>query len=141
MKIKWLNKKNYNIDILNGNSEYRKKHPEFLKFEMPKSFYFKIFYDRCSIDWAIIKEENKNFIIYFIDANGQAFDKIEYKKKKIAQRLLRKNKFVSSNNQKCPFLPIQPIYVKLHKKGRYSSGKYWKVQDRYIKNNNIENEG
>ena len=134
-QLKWLRKKD--ISVIRGNYEYRKKHPEFLQFKMPKSFYFKILYDRCTINWAIIQNDNNKFIIYFIDENGRAFDKLEYKNKKVAQRLLRKNKFISSNNQKCPYMPIEPIYVKLNTIGKYSNGKVWIPQERYRKQNNI----
>ena len=54
---------------------------------------------------------------------------MEFRTKKLAQRALRRNKFYFSTNKKCPYEPVQPIYVKLgegRKSAPYSKGNLWK---------------
>lgn len=105
-----------------------------LKFEMPKSFWFKVLNDRCEIHWAVIKNENQKYNIYFINVFGQVFDIIELSNVRIAKRLLRKNKFISSNNRKVPYMPIQPCFLypeKGKKSAPYSKGNLWIRQERY----------
>ena len=119
-----LNKKNLNFA---QNNNYK-------KFNLPKSFYFKILNDRCKIHWAVIMKETDKFCIYFINVFGQAFDKLEFKNINIAKRLLRKNKFISNNNKKCPYMPVEPIFIKLNigkKSAPYSKGNLWRKQERY----------
>jgi hypothetical protein len=81
----------------------------------------------------IIKEVDNKFKIYFINNWGRVFDELEFKKKKIAQRQLRKNGFDFSTNRFCPFIPPEPIYIKLSKGKKsapYSKGNLWKKVQR-----------
>ena len=73
--------------------EYLKRHSEFLIFDFPKSYYFRVLDDRLAIHWAVIRAEDGKWSVYFINVEGRAFDKLIFKSKKIAQRRLRKNKF------------------------------------------------
>ena len=84
-----------------------------------------------------MREENENFVVYFINVSGQAFDKLEFKSKKQAQRALRRNHFYFSTNKHCPYIPINPIYVKLcegKKSAPYSKGRLWdKTREKLVK--------
>ena len=117
--------------------------PEFLNTEkMPKIFWFKYLYDRQQYHYAIVRKEQELFVIYFINQWGQIFDKLPYKRYKLAKRLLRKNKFVSSSNKKCDILPKEPLYKELEngkKTAPYSKGSLWLVQERY-KNPKLDEE-
>jgi hypothetical protein len=112
-----------------SNKKYLTKHPEFEHFSFPKTFYFKYCSCGAEIHWAIIKEVDNKFKIYFINNWGRVFDELEFGKKKIAQRQLRKNGFDFSTNTFCPFIPPEPIYIKLSKGKKsapYSIGNKWK---------------
>lgn len=129
-----------NPETINQNILNRNLNKTIEKFNLPKSYYFKILNDRCKIHWAIIKEEDNKTFIYFINIYGQVFDKLEFENIKIAKRLLRKNHFISSNNKKCPYKPIEPLFLKLNngkKSAPYSKGNLWIPQERY-KNLNIQ---
>ena len=105
-------------------SVYRQDHPQFRCFNFPENFYFKIYNDRLVIHWAVIVKE-ENWSVYFINMRGRAFDKLVFKKKKLAQRALRRNKFSFSTNKYCPYKPISPIYINLgegKKSAPYSKG-------------------
>ena len=131
-EFKWL--MNRTPEIIESNDAYRKRHPEFEKFDMPESFWFKIYPDRQVVHWAVLRKKEENFEIYFVNVNGQAFDKLTFKQEKVAKRLLKKNKFYSSKNVKPPYLPILPIFVNLctgKKTAPYSKGRLWVVQDRF----------
>ena len=115
------------------NKKFLSRHPELEHFDFPKTFYFKYCPDRLEIHWAIIKEIDNKVKIYFINNWGRVFDELEFKKKKIAQRQLRKNGFDFSTNRFCPFLPPEPIYIKLSKGKKsapYSKGNLWKKVQR-----------
>ena len=119
------------------HNNYLLKHPEYKCFDFPKTFYFKYCPDRFEIHWAIIKEIDDKFKIYFINNGGRVFDELEFKKKKIAQRQLRKNGFDFSTNRFCPFIPPEPIYIKLSKGKKsapYSKGNLWNKVQRNKKN-------
>lgn len=108
-------------------SVYRQDHPQFRCFSFPKYFYFKIYNDRLKIHWAVIFKEEK-WSVYFISMRGRAFDKLEFKTKKQAQRALRRNKFSFSTNKYCPYKPISPIYINIgegKKSAPYSKGNLW----------------
>lgn len=125
-----LIKKGYYFNDLNEI----KNRSEYLNVDMPKIFWFKIYNDRLQIHFAFIIEENNEIYVFFSNAKGQIFDKLEFKNKKIAKRLLRKNKFVSSSNKKCPYLPVTPLYKKImtgKKTAPYSIGNLWITQERY----------
>ena len=110
------------------NDEYLSRHPELETFEFPKCFYFRYISARRTLHWAIIKEYTNTTKVYFINDKGRVFDELEFKSKKIAQRQLRKNGFDFSTNRYCPFIPIEPIYVKLSegkKSAPYSKGNLW----------------
>ena len=128
-EIKWIISKQ---DSMNRcMSVYRQDHPYFKCFDFPGYFYFKIYNDRLVIHWAVIRKE-ENWSVYFISMRGRAFDKLEFKTKKQAQRALRRNKFYFSTNKYCPYKPISPIYINLgegEKSAPYSKGNLWqKVQ-------------
>ena len=125
-----LMKKGYYLNDLNEI----KNRSEYPIVDMPKNFWFKIYNDRLQIHFAFIVEEDNEICVFFSNAKGQVFDKLKYINKKIAKRLLRKNKFVSSSNKKCPFIPAQPLYKKLmsgRKTAPYSVGNLWIPQERY----------
>ena len=112
---------------------YLEKHPEFLKFDFSETYYFRILDDRMAIHWAVIRPEDGKWSVYFINVEGRAFDKLIFKSKKIAQRRLRKNKFFFSTNKKCPYTPVNPIYVRLSsgkKSAPYSKGNLWIKSER-----------
>ena len=136
-EAKW--RKNYAPMQYESRCAYLKRHSEFWELDFPKTYYFKIYDDRCAIHWAVIRDTKHNYfakepyIVYFIDVTGQAFDKLEFKTKKQAQRALRKNKFFFSTNKKCPYEPVTPIYINLHsgkKSAPYSKGNLWTEKDR-----------
>ena len=111
-----------------------KNRSEYTNFNMPKNFWFKIYNDRLQIHYAFIVDKNNNIYIFFSNVKGQIFDKLQFKNIKVAKRLLRKNKFVSSSNKKCPYLPITPLYEKImtgKKTAPYSVGNLWIKQERY----------
>ena len=124
-EIKWIISKQ---DSMNRcMSVYRQDHPYFKCFDFPGYFYFKIYNDRLVIHWAVIRKE-ENWSVYFISMRGRAFDKLEFKTKKQAQRALRRNKFYFSTNKYCPYKPISPIYINLgegKKSAPYSKGNLW----------------
>lgn len=131
----YLNKINewYKSD---SNYNFLSRHPEFEKFEMPKTFYFRILPHNYRVHWAIIKPADKYVNIYFINIWGRVFDKLEFKNIKIARRKLRQNGFNFSTNRYFPFTPPEPIYIKLSrgpKSAPYSKGKLWKPVQRNIK--------
>lgn len=116
-----------------SNEKYLSQHPEMEQFEFPQYFYFRCFPERSEIHWAIIKPFEDKVKIYFINNWGRVFDELEYKNKKIAQRRLRKNGFDFSTNVYCPFLPPEPIYIKLSngkKSAPYSKGDLWQSVQR-----------
>src|SRR5574344_1635726 len=90
-EAKWL--KNRTPEIIKENYSYRKKHTEFKYINFPKEYYFRIRHDINAINWAIIVKENKKYSIYFININGQAFDKLVYNDYWFARKALKKNKF------------------------------------------------
>lgn len=115
--------------LRDSNESYLKNHPKYEKFEFPQYYYFRYVPSRLTIHWAIIKEYENITKVYFINDRGRAFDELEFKSKKIAQRQLRKNGFYFSTNRYCPFRPIEPIFVKLSvgkKTAPYSKGNLWK---------------
>lgn len=133
MKKNKILRKIANWHKLTPNDKYLSRHTEIERFNFPKTFYFK--YCPCSLElhWAIIKEVDNKFKIYFINNWGRVFDELEFKKKKIAQRQLRKNGFDFSTNRFCPFIPPEPIYIKLSKGKKsapYSKGNLWKKVQR-----------
>lgn len=124
-EIKWIinNQKKMNRYM----SVYRQDHPQFRCFNFPEYFYFKIYNDRLVLHWAVILKEEK-WSVYFISMRGRAFDKLEFKTKKQAQRALRRNKFSFSTNKYCPYKPISPIYINIgegKKSAPYSKGNLW----------------
>ena len=133
-EIKWITSIQ---DKMNESmSVYRAKHPQFRQFDFPEHFYFKVYNDRLVIHWAVLLKE-ENWSIYFINMRGRAFDRLEFKTKKQAQRALRRNKFSFSTNKCCPYKPISPIYINIgegKKSAPYSKGKLW---DFYRKTRNI----
>ena len=134
-EAEWLKEVRNDTEYNRYRTEFLQKYFNIDRFEFPKYFYFKVLNDRCHIHWAIIKEENNKAIIYFINYRGIIFDKLEYKKVKKAQRELRKNKFAFCTNQKCPYLPISPVYLKLgqgKKSAPYSKGNLWNFKERCI---------
>lgn len=115
--------------LRDSNENYLKDHPKYEKFKFPQYYYFRYVPSRLTIHWAIIKEYENITKVYFINDRGRAFDELEFKSKKIAQRQLRKNGFYFSTNRYCPFRPIEPIFVKLSvgkKTAPYSKGNLWK---------------
>ena len=113
------------------NDEYLSRHPEIEQFAMPEDFYFRYYPDAREIHWAIIvkaETEDSSVFIYFINDWGRVFDILKFKKKKIAQRRLRRNGFEFTKNRFCPFTPPEPIYI-LPSSGKksapYSKGKLW----------------
>ncbi len=108
-------------------SVYRRDHPQFRCFDFPEHFYFKIYNDRLVIHWAVIIKE-ETWRVYFINMRGRAFDMLEFKTKKQAQRALRRNKFSFSTNKYCAYKPISPVYINIgngKKSAPYSKGKLW----------------
>ena len=111
------------------NHEYLSRHPEIERFDMPKTFYFRYLPDRLKIHWAIIVPKCGGYrppvYVYFINDWGRVFDKLEFKNVKIARRRLRRNGFDFSTNKYCPYMPPEPIYIKLSegkKSAPYSKG-------------------
>jgi len=113
-EAQWLQSVRNNEDYQNYRNEYLQYRPSFTQFIFPKYFYFKILNDRLAIHWAVIKQDISTWIVYFINAEGRAFDKLEFRTKKRAQRALRRNGFYFSTNKKCPYLPLEKIYVRFH---------------------------
>lgn len=152
-EAKWLKSFKCDSAAIANREWFLSKYDIVKRFPFPKYFYFKVLNDRCHIHWAIIQEENNKAIIYFINYRGIVFDKLEYQKVRKAQRELRKNKFAFCTNQKCPYLPLSPVYMRLgqgKKSAPYSKGNLWqsgrqnkkytdKLQNTYNKNflNNI----
>lgn len=124
-EIKWVTSRQ---DLMNRcMSVYRQDHSYIKCFDFPEYFYFKVYNDRLVIHWAVIRKE-ENWAVYFINMSGRAFDKLEFKTKKQAQRALRRNKFYFSTNKYCPYKPISPIYINLgegKKSAPYSKGNLW----------------
>ena len=111
-----------------SNEKYLARHTELEGFDFPEHFYFRYLPERQELHWAIIKPLGDKVKIYFINNWGRVFDELEFKKKKIAQRQLRKNGFDFSTNVYCPFTPPEPIYIKLSygkKTAPYSKGNLW----------------
>lgn len=111
-----------------SNEKYLARHTELESFDFPEHFYFRYLPERQETHWAIIKPFEDKVKIYFINNWGRVFDELEFKKKKIAQRQLRKNGFDFSTNVYCPFTPPEPIYIKLShgkKTAPYSKGNLW----------------
>ena len=111
-----------------SNEKYLARHTELVGFDFPKHFYFRYLPEQRQMHWAIIKPFEDKVKIYFINDWGRVFDELEYKKKKIAQRRLRRNGFDFSTNVYCPFTPPEPIYIKLShgkKTAPYSKGNLW----------------
>lgn len=132
-EAKWLESFRYNGTAIADREWFLNKYDVVRRFPFPEYFYFKVLNDRCHIHWAIIKEEDNKAVIYFINYRGIVFDKLEYKKVRKAQRELRKNKFVFCTNQKCPYLPLSPVYLRLgqgKKSAPYSKGNLWNWKEK-----------
>ena len=128
-EAKWLKSFRCNSSAIADREWFLNKYDVIKRFPFPEYYYFKVLNDRCHIHWAIIKEEDNKAIIYFINYRGIVFDKLEYKKVRKAQRELRKNKFIFCTDQKCPYLPLNPVYIRLgqgKKSAPYSKGNLWK---------------
>lgn len=113
--------------IKRENQAYRDRHPEFKRLEFPDEFFFRVLPDRQALHWAIIVKEEK-YSIYFIDVNGQAFDKLEFRTYDYAVERLEKNFFQSNKKCVCPYEPVKPVFVDLRhgkKSAPYSKGNLW----------------
>ena len=132
-EAKWLKSFRYDSSAIADREWFLNKYDIVKRFPFPEYFYFKVLNDRCHIHWAIIKEEDNKAIIYFINYRGIVFDKLEYKKVRKAQRELKKNKFIFCTNQKCPYLPLSPVYLRLgqgKKSAPYSKGNLWNWKEK-----------
>jgi hypothetical protein len=132
-EAKWLKSFRCNGTAIADREWFLNKYDIIKRFPFPEYYYFKVLNDRCHIHWAIIKEEDNKAVIYFINYRGIVFDKLEYKKVRKAQRELRKNKFIFCTNQKSPYLPLSPVYLRLgegRKSAPYSKGNLWNFKQK-----------